>query len=889
MPLMKLNKFTLKQRFTVIIVIMGIIVFAFMATAVNQLKKIKAYNELSGKTITLTDQINTIDSLQNTLFLRLPYDISFFQTQRSTAAGKIISCIDSYAGEIAAIGNSFYLNHNQDIRLLTYEIGQHIRNYKQQLARYQDLVAQKGFDNYGINGQIAILAEKLKKAARDEKNQSLLRRIDEIMTLKDQYLLNHDLVILNKIKIALEETETEAILSIKNNKIAFLADLQKFHQQILSLYEFDRTIGFTRQDGLMGKMHSTLSAMALANDRLRKIIDADLHSAVRWGYIWLSVLFLLVILYLGLLYYHINKHIHRPLAVLSDFLSQMVRGKLPEKINFRRNDEIAQMAGYLNRLVDGLKEKARFATDIGHNKLSSHYQPLSEDDILGNALIEMQKSLQKAETEDAKYKNEEKKRIWTNEGLARFGEILRMHNNDLNVLADQIIQNLVKYLQAIQGALYFINDEDKENPFIELYSAYAYDRKKYLKQQIPIGEGLIGTAVLEKEKIFITDIPEGYLSITSGLGDAPPACILIVPLKTEDTVLGVVELASFNMFEPHEIEFVEKIGATIASTITSVKINLQTAKLLEKSQRQAEEMAEQEEEMRQNMEELRTTQEDFTRREAELQGFLNAIHHSSMILILDNTGKILEVNNRVSTFLQTKPEDLIGRSILDFVSVPKETFDLMWEQLPLGKTKTIDSIIRIANGSELKVRQIFAPLFDKSANMIKVLVQLIDFTEKAEVDKLLEIRNSENARLQQQLDQYTSLVDTAFMRCEFSPDGKYLDVNNNYCQAVGLLPEELIGKDYTEYLRPDEKEQFEIIWKELQKGKPFSGVIKRTRPTGDTLWIMTSMVPLFNHQNQLEKIILLAQDVTERKLKYQLLEEANKEIERLKRERNSEK
>lgn len=461
---MKLNNFTLKQRFTVIIVIMGIIVFAFMATAVNQLKKIKAYNELSGKTITLTDQINTIDSLQNTLFLRLPYDISFFQTQRSTAAGKIISCIDSYAGEIAAIGNSFYLNHNQDIRLLTYEIGQHIRNYKQQLARYQDLVVQKGFDNYGINGQIAILAEKLKKAARDEKNQSLLRRIDEIMTLKDQYLLNHDLVILNKIKIALEETETEAILSIKNNKIAFLADLQKFHQQILSLYEFDRTIGFTRQDGLMGKMHSTLSAMALANDRLRKIIDADLHSAVRWGYIWLSVLFLLVILYLGLLYYHINKHIHRPLAVLSDFLSQMVRGKLPEKINFRRNDEIAQMAGYLNRLVEGLKEKARFATDIGHNKLSSHYQPLSEDDILGNALIEMQKSLQKAETEDAKYKNEEKKRIWTNEGLARFGEILRMHNNDLNVLADQIIQNLVKYLQAIQGALYFINDEDKENP-----------------------------------------------------------------------------------------------------------------------------------------------------------------------------------------------------------------------------------------------------------------------------------------------------------------------------------------------------------------------------------------------------------------------------------------
>lgn len=886
---MRSNDFTLKQRFTVIIFTMGILLLAFMATAVNQLKKIKAYNELSGKTIALSEQINTLDSLQKVLFARLPYDINFFQSQKSTIADKISKYIDSYSNEVTAIGNSYYLHHNKNIRLKTYEIGRIWRDYRQNLAKYLELVNQKGYDNYGVNGQISILADKLKVAARNEKSQSLLRQIDEILLLKDQYLLNRDVATLNKLKILFEETETNAILSIKTDKIAFLSDLQKFHQLIFSLYDFDRAIGFTPQDGLMGKMKSSLTAIALSNEELRSLIDSELKKAVHRGYLWLLALFLVTLIYLLLLYYHINKHIHRPLAILSDFLSQMVRGKLPEKLEFKRNDEIAQMAGYLNRLVDGLKEKARFATDIGHNKLSSHYQPLSEDDILGNALIDMQKSLQKAEMEDTKYKNEEKKRIWTNEGLARFGEILRMHNNDLNVLADQIIQNLVKYLQAIQGALYFINDEDKDNRFLELYSAYAYDRKKYIKQQIPIGEGLIGTAVLEKEKIFITDIPENYLTITSGLGDAPPACILIVPLKTEDSVLGVVELASFNKFEPHEIEFVEKIGATIASTITSVKINLQTARLLEKSQRQAEEMAEQEEEMRQNMEELRTTQEDFTRREAELQGFLNAIHLSSMILILDATGKIMEINNRVAAFLQAKPDDLIGRPILDFVNMSKETFDLLWEQLPLGKIKTIDSNIRIANGTELKVRQIFAPVFDKSANMIKVLLQFIDITEKAEVDKMLEIRNSENNRLQQQLNQYLSLVDTAFMRCEFSPEGKYLSVNANYCQAVGLLPEELLEKDYTEYLRPDEKEQFEVIWKEVLKGKPFSGVLKRTRPTGDTLWIMTSMVPQMNDKNQLEKIVLLAQDVTERKLKYQLLEEANKEIERLKKERKSEK
>ncbi|MGC8803397.1 MAG: hypothetical protein ACP5PS_06440, partial [Bacteroidales bacterium] len=315
---MKSNNFTLKQRFTIIILTMGVIVLAFMATAVNQLKKIKAYNELSGKIVTLTEQISSIDSLQKVIFLRIPYDITFFQTQRSTMAEKNRTQIEAYAGEITAIGNSYYLQHNTDIRLKIFAFGHLVRNYKQNLAKYLELVNQKGFGNYGVNGQIAILADKLKVAAREEKNQSLPRRIDEIMALKDQYLINRDAAIFNKIKIALEEAENEAILNIKSNKISFLTDLQKLHQQILSLYDFDKAIGFTSGDGLMGKMQSTLEAIVLTGDELRTLIDTELQRAVRWGYVWLSILFLMVLIYLGVLYYHINKHIHKPLALLSD-------------------------------------------------------------------------------------------------------------------------------------------------------------------------------------------------------------------------------------------------------------------------------------------------------------------------------------------------------------------------------------------------------------------------------------------------------------------------------------------------------------------------------------------------------------------------------------------
>ena len=110
-------------------------------------------------------------------------------------------------------------------------------------------------------------------------------------------------------------------------------------------------------------------------------------------------------------------------------------------------------------------------------------------------------------------------------------------------------------------------------------------------------------------------MPESYIRITSGLGDASPRSLLLVPLKVDTQVYGIIELASFNEYLPHEIAFVEKLGESIASTLASVRAAQKNMQLIQQFQQQTEEMRAQEEEMRQNMEELQATQEEIARKE----------------------------------------------------------------------------------------------------------------------------------------------------------------------------------------------------------------------------------------------------------------------------------
>ncbi|MEA2042528.1 MAG: hemerythrin domain-containing protein [Bacteroidota bacterium] len=306
----------------------------------------------------------------------------------------------------------------------------------------------------------------------------------------------------------------------------------------------------------------------------------------------------------------ISSLIIQPIKSLREQIEFLTSGELPDHIKVDGHDEIGEMGQALSTLVEGLRNTAKFSIQIGQEDFSADYRPMSKEDVLGNSLLSMRSSLQAAKKEEQKRQKEDSQRNRVSEGLALFGDILRRYSDNLSELSNEIISNLVKFMKANQGAVFILNDENPDNIFLDLQGAYAYNRKKFLSKKIAPGEGLVGAVFLEKYTMYLTEVPEDFVEIESGLGNENPKSILIVPLKVDEKVLGVIELASFNAIEPYEIDMAERISESIASTLSTTRINARTSKLLKQSEEQAVKMREQEEEMLRNIEELKNIHEE---------------------------------------------------------------------------------------------------------------------------------------------------------------------------------------------------------------------------------------------------------------------------------------
>ena len=410
----------------------------------------------------------------------------------------------------------------------------------------------------------------------------------------------------------------------------------------------------------------------------------------------------------------------------------------------KSNDEIGHIMRSVGELSNNLSRTASFSENIGQGNLDAEFEPLSTKDVLGNSLLTMRSNLKQV-------KEEETKRNWVVEGLAKFTLFTR-DTSDVEAFYNTVLSNLIRYIGANQGYLYVVSDEDPDNVFMEVKAVYAYGKQRYLeeKQYIKYKQGLVGQAWFDKEPLYFTEIPQDFVNITSGMGEATPRCIFIVPLKVNEDVYGAIEIASFEELAAEKVEFITKLSETIASTVSTVKINERTKELLLHSQQQTEEMRAQEEEIRQNMEEMRATQAEMERVqrslaiekqriEEEFKAQLNIINSVAIVSKTDVQGNITYVNDEFCKWAKYTREEVMGKNhrILRHEDMPAEAYEDLWKTISSGKIWRGEVKNKAKDGSAYWVDAIIAPVLDNQGKPKEYIAQRFVINELKEREQQL--------------------------------------------------------------------------------------------------------------------------------------------------------
>ena len=269
-------------------------------------------------------------------------------------------------------------------------------------------------------------------------------------------------------------------------------------------------------------------------------------------------------------------------------------------------DNVNQLAANLTTQVRAIAEVSTAVTQ-GDLTRSIAVEAQGEVAALKDNLNEMIRNLR-----DTTLKNTEQD--WLKTNLARFTGMLQ-GQRDMTTVANLILSDLAPLVDAQQGVFYVNQPQEDAEPLMRLLGGYAYSNRKNLSNEFRQGEGLVGQCVLEKKRILLTNVPNNYVYINSGLGEAPPLNIIVLPVLFEEEVKAVIELASFSRFSDIHLTFLNTLTESIGIVLNTIEANTRTERLLMQSQSLASELQSQQDELKKTNERLE--QQALTLRESE--------------------------------------------------------------------------------------------------------------------------------------------------------------------------------------------------------------------------------------------------------------------------------
>jgi HAMP domain-containing protein/signal transduction histidine kinase/CheY-like chemotaxis protein len=308
------------------------------------------------------------------------------------------------------------------------------------------------------------------------------------------------------------------------------------------------------------------------------------------------------------------------------------QAKVPGAVGTWRQltDNVNQLAGNLTSQVRAISDVTTAVTkgDLTRSiEVAAEGEVAALKDKINQMIINLRETTEKNAEQD-----------WLKTNLAKFSSMMQGQKN-LETVSRLIMSELTPLVSAHYGAFFMMDAESDapETPVLKLMSTYAYRERKGVGNRFKAGEGLVGQCALEKKTILLTRVPSDYIQISSGLGEAPPLTIIVLPVLFEGQVKAVIELASFHPFSPIHQLFLDQLTQSIGVVLNMIGANMRTEELLQQSQSLTQELQSQSTELTTQQSELRRTNTALEKQALELE-------EKARLLAEQNTK--VEVKNR---------------------------------------------------------------------------------------------------------------------------------------------------------------------------------------------------------------------------------------------------